>query len=125
MKKIILLVVCLVTISANAQKITKKFLVGKWTSQSDDIEFTIENKKELKIVDFSNLTGNYFKVVGYQFNKGFFYLSTIHEANNCEAIGKFIFIDEDTMVADYVSKAPGQVIYKRVLDTKKEDYLQQ
>ncbi len=77
MKNIVLLLVCLVTISANAQKITTKFLEGKWTSQNDEIEFSIENKKELKIVDFSNLTDNYFKVVGYQFNKGFFYLNTI------------------------------------------------
>ena len=115
-----MLVLCLAFINANAQKITKKFLEGKWTSQSDEIEFTIEKNKEFKIVDYSILTKNYFKVVGYQFNKGFFYLNTIHESNNWEAIGKFIFIDEDTMVADYVSDAPGQVIYKRVLDSKKE-----
>ena len=43
MKNIVLLLVCLVTISAIAQKITKKFLEGKWTSKSDEIEFTIEN----------------------------------------------------------------------------------
>lgn len=115
MKKLMLLVLCLAFFSANAQKITKKFLVGKWTSNSNEIEFTIENKKEFKIVVFSNLTGNYFNVVSYQFDKGFFYLKTIHEANNFEAIGKFIFIDKDTIVADYVSDAPGQIIYKRVL----------
>ena len=28
-------------------------------------------------------------------------------------------IDENTIVGDYVCKAPGQVIYKRVLDTDK------
>lgn len=120
MKKTILLLVCLVTISANAQKITKNFLVGKWTSESVDLEFSIKDKKDFNIVAFSTLTGNYFNVVGYQFNKGSFYLKTIHETNNWEAIAKFIFIDEDTIVADYVSDAPGQVIYKRVLDSNKE-----
>jgi hypothetical protein len=120
MKKIMLLVLCLAFFEANAQKITKEFLIGKWISDSDKIEFSIENKKEFKIVTFSTLTGNYFKVKGYQFNKGFFYLNTIHESNNWESIGKFIFIDEDTMVADYVSDAPGQVIYKRVLGSNNE-----
>jgi hypothetical protein len=32
MKNIVLIVICLAFFSANAQKITKKFLVGKWTS---------------------------------------------------------------------------------------------
>ena len=120
MKNIALLILCLAFINANAQKITKKYLVGKWASETNEIEFCIENNKEFKIVDYSTLTKNYFKVVGYQFNKGFFYLSTIHEANNWEAIAKFIFIDEDTMVADFVSNAPGQAIFKRVLDTCNE-----
>ena len=120
MKNIVILILCLAFINANAQKITKKYLVGKWASKTNEIEFCIENKKELKIVDYSTLTNNYFKVVGYQFNKGFFYLNTIHESNNWEAIGKFIFIDEDTMLADYVSGAPGQVIYKRVNESGKK-----
>jgi hypothetical protein len=120
MKNIAMLVFCLAFINANAQKITKKYLVGKWASETSEIEFCIENKKEFKIVDYSTLTKNYFKVVGYQFNKGFFYLKTIHESNNWEAIAKFIFIDEDTMVADFVCNAPGQAIYKRVFDIKKE-----
>lgn len=122
MKNIAILVLCITFFSANAQKITKNFLVGKWASKTNEIEFCIENNKEFKIVDYSTLTKNYFNVVGYQFNKGFFYLSTIHESNNWEAIAKFIFIDEDTMVADFVCNAPGQVIYKRVLDTKKEEF---
>jgi hypothetical protein len=120
MKNIAILILCLAFINANAQKITKKFLVGKWASETNEIEFCIENNKEFKIVDYSTLTKNYFKVVGYQFNREFFYLKTIHESNNWEAIAKFIFIDEDTMVADYVSAAPGQVIYKRVNDICKE-----
>ena len=120
MKNIAILLVCFTFIGASAQKITKKFLVGKWSSKSNEIEFRIENNKEFKIVDYSTLTKNYLKVVGYQFNKGFFYLSTLHESNNWEAIGKFIYIDEDTIVVDYVSNAPGQAIFKRVYDTGKE-----
>ena len=120
MKNISMLVLCLAFINANAQKITKKYLAGKWASETSEIEFCIENKKEFKIVNYSTLTNNYFKVVGYQFNKGFFYLNTIHESNNWEAIAKFIYIDEDTMVADFVSKAPGQEIYKRVNESGKK-----
>ena len=120
MKKVILLVLCLAFFGANAQKITKKFLVGKWVSESTEIVFSIENKKDFKVVSFSILTGNNFKVIGYQFNKGNFYLETLHGKNNWEAIAKFIMIDENTLVADYVSNSPGQVIYKRVLDSNNE-----
>jgi hypothetical protein len=35
-------------------------------------------------------------------------------------VAKFIFIDDDTMVADYFSEAPGQVIYNRVYENNKE-----
>lgn len=100
--------------NVQAQKLTKEFLTGKWTSSDSEIEFSIENKKDFKIVSFSYLTGNYFKVLGYQFNKGSFYLETLHESNNWKAIGKFFVIDENTIVADYVSDAPGQTIYRRV-----------
>ena len=48
MKKIILLLLCLTFFSVNAQKITKKFLVGKWTSESTEMVFSIENKKDFK-----------------------------------------------------------------------------
>ena len=47
MKKIILLLLCLTFFSVNAQKITKKFLVGKWTSETTEMVFSIENKKDL------------------------------------------------------------------------------
>ncbi|MGV1011326.1 MAG: hypothetical protein ACOYBS_02670 [Flavobacterium sp.] len=72
MKKIVLLLVCFVTIIANAQKISKNFLVGKWASETNEIEFSIENKKELRIVDFSTLPGNYFNVVFISLIKDFF-----------------------------------------------------
>ena len=120
MKKIILLLLlCLTFFSVNAQKITKKFLVGKWTSESTEIIFSIENKKDFKIVCYSILTGNYLKVTGYQFDKGSFYLETLYEPNNWTALAKFFLINDDTLVADYICDAPGQVIYKRVIDTNK------
>jgi hypothetical protein len=77
MKKIILLLLCLTFFSVNAQKITKKFLVGKWTSESTEMVFSIENKKDFKIVCYSTLSGNYLKVTDYQFDKGSFYLETL------------------------------------------------
>ena len=99
MKKIVLLLLCLAFSGANAQKITKKFLLGKWTSENTEIEFSIENKKEFKIFSFSTLSGNNLKVMGYQFNKGNFYLKTLNELNNCEALAKFIMID----LCDFIS----------------------
>jgi hypothetical protein len=115
MKKVICIIVFLAfNFYAQAQKLTKDFLVGTWESSSDRIEFSIVNKKEFKIVSYSYLTNNYFKILGYQFSKGNFYLDTLHEPNNWEATGKFFIIDDNTIVADYVSNAPGQTIYKRV-----------
>ena len=122
MRNIVLLLLCLAFFGANAQKITKKFLVGKWVSESTEIVFSIENKKDFKVVSFSNLTGKNFKVIGYQFNKGNFYLETLHESNNWEAVAKFIMIDENTMVADYVCDSPGQIIYKRVVNNDEQDF---
>jgi hypothetical protein len=40
----------------------------------------------------------------------------IYEPNNWDSIAKFIMVDNNTMVADYVSDAPGQMIYKRKLN---------
>ena len=75
------------------------------------------NKKDFKIVCYSTLSGNYLKVTDYQFDKGSFYLETLHEPNNWVAIAKFFRIDDNTLVADYVCDSPGQVIYKRVINT--------
>jgi hypothetical protein len=122
MKKVILLLLCLAFFGANAQKITKKFLVGKWASESTEIVFSIENKKDFKVVSFSTLTGNNLKVTGYQFDKGIFYLETLHESNNWEALAKFIMVDDNTLVADYVCNSPGQVIYKRVVNNDEQDF---
>lgn len=122
MRKILLLLLCLAFFGAKAQKITKKFLVGKWASESTEIVFSIENKKDFKIVSFSTLTGNNLKVTDYQFDKGNFYLETLHESNNWEAIAKFIMIDDNTLLADYVCNSPGQVIYRRVVNNDEQHF---
>jgi hypothetical protein len=115
MKKVIFIIVFLAFSSyAQSQKLTKDFLVGTWASETVQIEFSILNKKDFNVVSFSYLTGNYFKILGYQFDKNNFYLNTLHEPNNWEALCKFIVVDENTMVADYVSDSPGAVIYKRI-----------
>lgn len=117
MKKLFLIIAVLgLALTAQSQKINKKFLIGTWESPDSRIEFSIGKNKEFNIVSLSYETGNYFKILGYQFNKGNFYLETLHEQNNWKAIGKYFFIDENTMVVDYVSKAPGQTIYKRVIN---------
>jgi len=117
MKRLVLLLAMFfICLSSNAQKITKQFLVGEWESETVVLNFKVNNKKELYISAYSTLTENYFKTTGYQFSKGFFYLETVHEPNNWESIAKFIIVDENTMVADYVCDAPGQIIYKRKLN---------
>jgi hypothetical protein len=116
MKKLVLLLALLLFSFANAQKITKEFLTGEWESETVVLNFKVDNKKDLYIAGFSTLTGNYFKIIGYQFRKKNFYLKMLHEPNNWDSLAKFIIIDENTMVADYVSNAPGQMIYKRKLN---------
>ena len=118
MKKVSLLVLFYMCFSLNAQNITKEFLVGEWESDTVILKFNVENKKDLYISAYSIVTDNYFKTIGYEFNSDFFYLEMLHEPNNWESIAKFIFIDENTMVADYVSEAPGQLIYKRKQNNK-------
>ena len=116
MKKLVLLLALFLCFFANAQKITKEFLSGEWESETVVLNFKVDNKKDLYIAGFSILTGNDFKIIGYQFRKNNFYLKMLHEQNNWDSIAKFIIIDENTMVADYVSNAPGQMIYKRKLN---------
>lgn len=117
MKRLVLFLVLFFTcLSLNAQKITKEFLVGEWQSETVVLNFEVKNKKHLQIQAYSTSTENYFKITSYQFSKGFFYLEMVHEPNNWESIAKFIIVDENTMVADYVCEAPGQMIYKRKLN---------
>lgn len=117
MKKLVLLLALFfVCLQINAQKITKDFLSGEWTSETVVLNFEVKNKKDLYISAYSTLTETNFKINGYQFSKNFFYLEMVHEPNDWKSIAKFIIIDENTMVADYVCDAPGQIIYKRKLN---------
>jgi len=117
MKKLVLLLALFfICLSLSAQKITKEFLVGEWESETVILNFKVEGKEDLYISAYSTLTDNYFKTIGYQFSKNFFYLEMLHEPNNWGSIAKFIIVDNNTMVADYVSDAPGQLIYKRKLN---------
>jgi hypothetical protein len=117
MKKVLLLLVFMfMCFSSNAQKITKEFLTGEWESETVLLNFKVDDKKNLYIAGVSILTGNDFKIIGYQFRKKNFYLKMLHEPNNWDSLAKFIIIDENTMVADYVSDAPNQMIYKRKLN---------
>jgi hypothetical protein len=117
MKNLLLTLVLLLSFSfINAQKLTKEFLSGEWESETVILNFEVKNKKDLYIRAYSKLGKNYFKTLSYQFNKGSFYLEMIYEPNNWDSIAKFIMVDNNTMVADYVSNAPGQMIYKRKLN---------
>ena len=117
MRNVLLAIMLFFTCSfANAQKITKEFLTGEWESETVILNFEIKNKKDLYIEAYSKLGEKYFKTKSYQLNKGYFYLEMIYEPNNWNSIAKFIMVDNNTMVADYVSDAPGQMIYKRKLN---------
>jgi hypothetical protein len=117
MKKVFLIIaVVLTSFNINAQKMSKNFLVGKWKSDTVEIEISIKNKKQLYITAFSYLSEENFKIIGYQLNNKNLYLKMLHEQNDWESLAKFIIVDEDTMVADYVANVPGQMIYKRILN---------
>jgi len=115
MKNIILLLLLLSTSITYSQKMSKKFLEGTWTSETVEISFSKIDNKDLNVTVFSYLTEDYLSVLDFKFKKNEFYLKTLNEKNDWVAIAKFIIIDEDTMVADYVCDSPGQVIYKRLL----------
>jgi hypothetical protein len=117
MKKVIFIIaIVLLSFKVSAQKMSKEFLVGKWESENVEIQFSIKDKHYLNITSFSYLTGNDFKILGYELNKKNLYLKMLHEENNWESLAKFIIIDDNTMVADYVADVSGQIIYKRILN---------
>jgi hypothetical protein len=115
MKNIVLLLLLLSTGLIYSQKMSKKFLEGTWTSETVEINFSILDNKNLHVNVFSYLAEDYLSVLDFQFKKNEFYLKTLNEENDWMAIAKFIIIDENTMVADYVCDSPGQLIYKRLL----------
>ena len=121
MKKVFLIIAfTLFSLNISAQKMSSAYLEGQWTSNGKGTEIVISgtNKHKLIITSVSSYSGENIKVTGYYMDKKNLYLETLFEPNNFEAVVKFIIVDNDTMVADVVSKFPGQTIYKRVLNNK-------
>lgn len=120
MKKVLVLLLGLVFFNTSAQKMSPAYLEGQWTSNGEGSEITISgaNKHKLIITSVSSYSGKEIKVVRYYMDKKNLYLETLFEPNNFGAVVKFIIVDGNTMVADIVSKFPGQTIYKRVLNNK-------
>lgn len=117
MKRLVLLLALFLGLFATAQKMTPEFLDGQWTSNgySTNIIFKNLGKKGMYIKETSSYTNEELKVIGYQIAENNLYIETLFERNNWKAISKYIIIDKNTMVADVVSDAPDQVIYKRVI----------
>lgn len=120
MKNVLILLSCLVFFNVSAQRMTLKFLEGKWTSggESTEITFKKTDGNKLVISEFSPASNTELKVLRYKIKKDNLYIESLFEPNNFQSILKFIIIDENTMVADVVSDYPGQVIYKRILNYK-------
>ena len=118
MKRLVLLLALFLGLFATAQKMTPKFLEGQWTSngKNTELSFAITKNNKLLIKEVSCSTKIPLMVLAYQISKNSLYTETIYEPNNWKAISKYIIIDENTMVADVVSDAPDQVIYKRIIN---------
>jgi len=116
MKKLLVLLLCLVFFNGNAQRMTLKFLEGDWTSNGEatEINFRSTDENKLVISEVSSTSGIKLKVLRHKIKKNALYIETLFEPMNFESITKFIIIDQYTMVADVVSAYPRQVIYKRI-----------
>ncbi|MEY2702164.1 MAG: hypothetical protein RLY43_797 [Bacteroidota bacterium] len=112
-KKLILLL--LVSPLIQAQKMTIDYLEGQWTSngESSEIIFKKNGKKDLEIIEYYD-SGKTLTILGYQIAKNKLYIEAV--INDWKSISMFTIIDEDTMVADIVSDAPGYIVYKRVVN---------
>jgi len=116
MRNLFIITALAFSLFSNAQKMSKEFLRGEWTSneQATEILFSFTNKKEFLIQEVSSTSGRPLDVIGYHITKGALYIKAYFEPNDFESITKFVILDEDTMAAHIVSDYPGYVIYKRV-----------
>jgi len=116
MRNLFIITALALSLFSNAQKMSKEFLKGEWTSNGEATEvlFSISILKEFNIQEVSSSSGIPLKVVSYQFTKDNLYIKTTFEQNNYQAISKFTIIDNNTMVVDIVSNHSSQVIYKRL-----------
>ena len=120
MKKVFVLLLGLVFLSGNAQKMSIKYLEGQWTSDTGTKMIIKGTNKNNLLIKKVLQSGDSLKVVRYYMNKKNLFVETLFEQNNYEAVAKYIIVDENTMVADVVSDHPGQVIYKRLINPKGE-----
>jgi hypothetical protein len=100
-------------LQVNAQKMSAKFLQGTWETEFHTVEFKGNNKKELKITITIKETGESIQVVKQKIHDNCLYLETYYEEGDWKALGKIIIVDNETLVEDVSSTAPGLLIYKR------------
>ena len=116
MKNLFIITALALSLFSNAQKMSKAFLKGEWTSSGEATEmlFSFTDKKEFLIQSISSTSGRPLDVISYQITKNTLYVKTYFEPNDFESITKFVIMNKDTMVAYIISDHPGQVIYRRV-----------
>lgn len=116
MRNLFIITALALSLFSNAQKMSKEFLKGEWTSNGEATEvlFSFTDKKEFLIQEVSSTTGRPLDVISYQITKNTLYVRAYFEPNDFESITKFVILDENTMAANIISESPGQVIYKRV-----------
>jgi hypothetical protein len=116
MRNLFIITALAFSLFSNAQKMSKEFLKGEWTSNGEATEvlFSFTDKNEFFIQEVSSTSGRPLEVINYQIEKDALYVKAYFEPNDFESITKFVILDEDTMAAHIVSDYPGRVIYKRV-----------
>lgn len=116
MKNLLLAIVAvLASVQVNAQKLTPKFLEGKWETAFHNVEFKGETKKGFTMIMTLKETGEKIDVLNYAFDENRLYIETYYEQNDWKAIGKVIIVNENAMVEDVVSDYPDLLIYRRIL----------
>ena len=117
MRNLLLAIVAiLASVQVNAQKMSMEFLEGTWIPETyaSELTFSGTNDKTFKVLMItSDQDRESLEVLSYEFKDNNFYLESLYKPNNWKCIGRFIIIDKDTIVADYVSNASAVVIYKR------------
>ncbi len=117
MKNLLLAIVAiLASVQVNAQEMSMEFLEGTWIPETyaSELTFSGTNDKTFKVLMItSDQERESLEVLSYEFKDNNFYLESLYKPNNWKCIGRFIIIDKDTIVADYVSNASAVVIYKR------------
>jgi len=115
MRNLFIITALALSLFSNAQKMSKKFLEGEWTSNGEatEILFSFTDKKEFLIQEISSTSGRPLDIISYEITKNTLYVRAYFEPNDFESITKFTILDENTMAAHIVSDYPGYVIYKR------------